>query len=139
MGKLVLKDAYVEIDGTDLSDRASQVAIETPADEVEMSTFGGDYHEFGQGLKDATVTVTFFQDYAATSVDAVLWPLHESGETFPVIIRPTSAVVSDDNPQWDMTGRLFNYSPISGEHGAANTVDVSIRNASEAGVVRSTS
>lgn len=138
MGKLILKDAFIEIDGVDLSDRATQVTIDTPTDDVDLTTFGSDYHEHGQGLKDATITVTFIQDLDAGQVDATLWPLHESGDTFPVVVRANSAVAAAGNPEWQMTAILLNYSPIAGSVGEASTTDVSFTNASQTGVTRVT-
>ena len=136
--KFVLKDAFISIDGVDLSDHCSSVTIETTFDEQDVTGFGSTYREFLQGLGDATITLAIFQDFDAASVDATLWPLSQSGDTFPVIVRATSAVVGPTNPQFDMTGSLFSYNPIAGEVGNASTTDVSIRNASSTGLVRTT-
>jgi hypothetical protein len=69
VAKYVHKDAYIAINGTVLSDHASSLAIEDSADEVEFTAFStAGYKEFGQGLKDCTITATFFQDFAASSV-----------------------------------------------------------------------
>jgi len=137
MGKLILRDCYIAIDGSDLSNRASAVTIETPADEVDVSSFGGDYHEIDRGLKDATITVTFFQDHDANSVDDVLNPLNDSGDAFLIQVRPVKAsAASATNPERRMVGKLYGYSPIAGSVGEASTTDVTIRNASEAGVWR---
>jgi hypothetical protein len=136
VGKVILKDAHIEINSVDLSDRANQVAIEAPTDDVDLSCFGGDYHEHGQGLKDATITVTFIQDFDAAQVDATLWPLHESGESFPVAVRPFSDPVAADNPEFGLEAILMNYSPLSASHGEAATTDVSFVNASQAGLTR---
>lgn len=139
MAKHVLKDAVITINGVNLSDHASSVTLEDTADEVEFTAFGSSgYREFGQGLKDATITVTFFNDYAASSVDATLEPLYTSGGTFPVTIKSSSAATSGSNPIWSMTGRLFSYSPLSGAVGDANTTDVTIRNGGTAGLTRGT-
>lgn len=137
--KFVLKDAFLEVDAVDLSSHASTVTIGQPADEVEVTGFGGEFREFAQGLKDGTITAAFFQDFAAGSVHSVLGPLHASGDTFTLKIRPTSAAVGTTNPQWDMTARLFDYSPLSGGVGEASTTDVSFRNADQSGIVESTS
>lgn len=137
MGKLILRDCYVAIDGVDLSDRASSATVETPSDEVDVSTFGGGFHEIDRGLRDATITITFHQDHDSGSVDDVLNPLNDSGDEFMVQVRPVkSAVASATNPERRMIGKLFNYSPIAGAVGEASTTDVPIRNASELGVYR---
>jgi hypothetical protein len=137
MGKLILRDCFIEIDSVDLSNRASSVTIDTPADEVDVSSFGGGFHEIDRGLKDATITIAFFQDHDANKVDDVLNDLHESGDAFLVRVRPVKGTAqSATNPERRMIGRLFNYSPISGAVGEASTTDVTIRNASQEGVTR---
>jgi hypothetical protein len=136
MAKIVLKDCFISVDAVDLSDHCSSVTIETTFDEVDVTGFGSTYREFLQGLGDATITLEMFQDFDALSVDATLWPLSQSGESFDVIVRPTSAVVGATNPQYTMTGSLFGYSPIAGAIGDAATTSVPIRNSSSTGLVR---
>lgn len=134
--KIVLKDCSITIDAVDLSDHVSSVTIETTFDEVDVTGFGSTYKEILQGLGDATITLGFFQDFDAASVDATLWPLSQSGEGFPVVVKPTSAVVSATNPSYTMTGVLLSYNPLAGAIGEASTTDVSIRNSSSTGLVR---
>ena len=138
MPKIVLKDAYIAVNSTNLSDHVSSVTLEDSADEVEFTSFGGDYREYGQGLKTASITLEVFQDFAAGSVDAVLEPLYRTGGTFNVEVRATSSTVSATNPKYTMVGRLFSYSPLQGAVGDANTTSVSINNAGTAGLVRGT-
>lgn len=135
MGKFVLKDVFVEVDGTDLSNMASSATIGQPADEVEATGYGSDYRELLQGLKDGTITVAFFQDFANGSVHDVLNPLYESGDTFDIVIRPVkSTAVGPTNPEFQMTARLFDYSPLAGGVGEAATFDAAFRNASQDGI-----
>jgi hypothetical protein len=139
MAKHVLTDCYVAINGTAISDHTSSVTLEDSADEVEFTSFSSSaYREFGQGLKDANVTISVFQDYAASSIDAIFEPLYRTGGTFGLEVRPTSAAVSATNPKYTMVSRLYSYSPISGAVGDANQNDISIRNAGTAGLVRAT-
>jgi hypothetical protein len=138
MAKIVLKDASIVVDNTNLSDHCSSVTIEDSADEIEFTAFGANYREYGQGLKTASVQLEVFQDHAAASVDAVLNTLYSSGGTFSVVVKPTSASVSSTNPSYTMTGRLFTYSPLQGAVGDANTISVTINNAGTAGLVRGT-
>jgi hypothetical protein len=136
MAKYVLKDAYIAINGTALSNFASSCELEDTAEEIDFTGFStGGYKEIGQGLKDATITCTFFSDFAANSVNAILQPLYAAGGTFGIEVRPTSAVVSATNPKATMTCRLFAYSGISGQVGEASTFDAAFRNAGTAGLV----
>lgn len=138
MAKRVLIDAWIEVDGVVLSNYFSAVAIEAPDDEVDLTGFGSRYREIGKGLKDASITGTVFNDdEGATALNKVLWPLSESDDTFMVRVRASDAAMADDNPQWNMDSRLFNFSPISGSVGEASTTDVTFRNASQSGVTRS--
>lgn len=139
MAKFVLKDAYVAINGTAISDHVSSCEVESTFDEVDFTAFGpSNYREMGQGMGDATITLTVFQDYAASSIDSIFWPLSQSGGTFGVEVRPTSAAVSTTNPKYTMTGRLFQFNPLAGAVGDASTTDIPIRNAGTAGLVRGT-
>jgi hypothetical protein len=139
MGKFVLRDAVITVAGSDLSDHFSSVEIDQPAEEVEFTSFGSGYREFGQGLKDATINVEAFQDFAAGEVDAVLYPLYESGGTFSVTVKADDAATSSTNPIYSMVSRLFNYNPIAGAVGDASTTTLTFRNAGTAGITRGTS
>lgn len=141
MAKLVLKNAYIQVNGVDLSDHASSVTVETTADEIDLTSFGpSGYREFGQGYKDATITATFFQDYAAASVHATLQPLYDTGGTFSVHVKSENATTTATNPRISLTtARMFGYNPLAGAVGEAATMDVSFRNAGTAGVTYGTS
>lgn len=138
MAKLVLTDADVVVNGVNLSNHCSQVTIESEKDEVDVTSFGATSKEILAGIGDGTITLDVFQDFAAGSVDATLWPLHLAGSTFVVVVKPASAAVSATNPKYTMTGVLLSYSPIAGSVGEASTTSVPIRNASQSGIVRAT-
>lgn len=136
MAKFVLKTPTVVVNGVDLSDHCSHCTIETTFDDVDVTSFGATYKSIIQGLGDAKITLSMFQDFAAGSVDATLWPLSQSGNTFLVSVKPTNAAVGALNPRYDMTGVLLSYNPIDGDVGAASTTDVEIPNASATGLTR---
>lgn len=138
MGKVILKDASIKINGVDLSDHSSKVTIATQFNEVDVTAFGALYKEIAQGLGDASITVDFFQDFTAANVDATLWPLSQSGSVFPIVVKPTSATVSATNPTFTMQGILSDYNPIDGSVGAASVTSVKFSNADQSGVVRGT-
>ena len=139
MAKYVLKDAYIAINGTAVSNFASSCELEDTADEIDFTGFStAGYKEIGQGLKDATISVTFFSNFGTAvgdQVHSILQPLYQSGGTFSVEVRPTSAIVSATNPKATMTARIYSYSGISGGVGDASTFDAAFRNAGTAGLV----
>jgi hypothetical protein len=136
VSKVIIKNPVVTINGVDLSDHCSQATIATTFNDVDLTSFGDLYTEHGQGMGDATITLTFFQDFAAGSVDATLWPLSQSGTPFAVTVKPINAAVSATNPEYDMTGVLLAYNPFDGTVGAASTTQVTIPNGSQTGLVR---
>lgn len=139
MAKYTLTDGFIMINGTAFSDHANSVTLADTAAEIDFTTFSPNaYSQFGQGMKDATITCTFFSDFAAGSIHYTLQPLYASGGTFSVEIRPTSAPRSATNPAALMTGRLYSYTGIAGKVGDASTFDAAFRNAGTAGLTWAT-
>lgn len=140
MAKHVLRNAGLKVGSTDISDHTSSITLEDTADEVEFTAFGSGYREFGQGLKNANITATVFNDYAASQIDSVLYPLYESGGTFLVkVMADKSLAVSGSNPLFEMVSRLYSYSPVAGAVGDANTTDLTFNLGGTAGLTRATS
>lgn len=143
MAKHVLRQAALQVTvaGTayNLSDHTSSVALEDTADEVDFTSFGAsNYKEFGQGMKDATITATIFNDYAAANVDHVLNACYTSSTAFVVDVWPEGTTTSSTNPKFSLSSKLYTYNPIAGAVGDANTTDVTFRNAGTAGLTRAT-
>ena len=134
MAKEVLRNVKITVNSVDLSDHCSSVTIESSADEVEFTSFGAGFREFGQGLKDATISASFFNDHAASSVADTHQPLYASGGTFPVKVWPDAS----GTIVYTMTSRLYSNPTLAGAVGEANTVEVTYRNAGTAGITRGT-
>lgn len=124
MAKLVLRDCYVVVNGTNFSDHVSSCEVNMSKDEVETTNFSGSGRERVHGLQDNSFSVTFQQDYAAASVDAVLFPLWNNETEFTVEIRPTSAAVSASNPKYTGTCILLEYQALSGDVGDLSETEV---------------
>lgn len=140
MAKHVLTNATITVNGTNLSDHCSSVTIEDSRDEVEVSAFGSAaYREFIPGLKDVTITAEFYNDFASSSVDAVLSNEYTAGTAFPVVVKADSATTSATNPSFTLSSRLYSYTPLAGAVGDANTTTATFRPAGTAGLVRGTS
>lgn len=136
MAKFVLKKAVLTVNAVDLSDHVNQVAMDMPTDEVDLSGMGASKKVFGRGLSDASITVTFLQDFAAASVDATLWPLSSTNTPFLVQVKADTAAISATNPEYQMNALLYNYNPISGSLGDAASSEVVFRNADQTGIIR---
>jgi hypothetical protein len=140
MAKFVMRNAFIQVNGVNLSDHCSSVTVESTADDVDLTAFGpSGYREFGVGFKDAQITATFFQDYAASSVHATLQPLYDAGGTFSVYVKADAGATNSTNPRIELTtARMFGYNPIAGGVGDASTFDTTFRNAGTAGVTYGT-
>lgn len=138
MAKIVLRDCSIVVDGVNLSDHAETVTIMSEKDLVETTSFGATAKSNLLGLGDATIEIDFHQDFAAASVDATLWPIHQAGSTVPVVVKPTSAAVSATNPSYTMQSVLPNFSPLAGKVGELSKTSVTFQNAAQTGIVRAT-
>ena len=128
MAKYIIKDAVVEINSVDLSNRVAEVTINMNADDVDVSTMGTGVHEHLAGLRNDSFVVKFLQDFAAASVDATLYPLVATATTqptFPIEVSPFTGAASSTNPHYTCAeGILLDYQPMQGAVGARSEVDV---------------
>lgn len=135
MAKHVLgPNTRVTWNGTDLSDHISNVTLEDSKDEVEVTGFAESYKDFIPGLADATVTVTAFQDYGASSVDAVFGAAYYANAAGTIKITPDNS----GTVVYTMIGKLYSFSPVNGGPGDANNTEIAIRNFGSAGLTRGT-
>jgi hypothetical protein len=74
------------------------------------------------GLKEGSLTLTFNQDYATSTVDATLWPLLGTNAT--VVIKPSSTAVSANNPAYTAICSVIDLTPVSGQIGDLSTFSV---------------
>lgn len=122
MAKFVATDYTIEIESTDFSDSIAAATLEISTDEQETTAFGADYRTRIAGLKDASISLDFHQDFGASSVDATLFPLLGSAVAFS--ITPTSGTVSATNPSYSGTAIVTSYSPFANSVGDLATFSV---------------
>lgn len=115
-------DAVVTVGGTDLSDHVRQVAINVSADQLDNTAMGPTFRSRIGGLKDWTLTVEFNQDFAASEVDATLWPL--LGTVAAVTVKATSSSTSATNPIYSGSVLVSGYNPVGGSVGDLATTSV---------------
>lgn len=138
MAKLVLVNAGVIVNSVNISDHVSEVSIESSRAEVDVTSMGDTAMEILLGLKDVTITVTVFNDYAVASIDSQMFALHNTNTPFPVEIRPDNSARSTSNPGYTITALLPAYNPLVGAVGAAVTSPLTFRNAAQVGLQRQT-
>jgi hypothetical protein len=122
MAKFFAQDYKVTVGTTILSDSIASVTLDITTDEVETTAFGSTYRTRIGGLKDASVSLDFHQDFGAGSVDALLFPL--MGSTVAVKIAPTSGTVTATNPEYRFTALVTQYQPFAGAVGDLATLSI---------------
>jgi hypothetical protein len=122
MAKFAATDYFVSISGVDFSNSLNSVELAEEADNLETTAFGSTWRTRIGGLKQASLTLNFMQDFAASSVDATLNPL--LGSIATVVIKPTSGTVTATNPSYTMTALVTQYSPFASSVGDIATLSV---------------
>jgi hypothetical protein len=122
MAKFAATDYFVSINGSDFSTNLNSVELSQEADDLETTAFGSSWRTRIGGLKQASLTLNFMQDFGAGSVDATLNPL--LGSIATVIIKPTSGTVTATNPTYTMTALVTQYSPFASSVGDIATLSV---------------
>jgi hypothetical protein len=122
MAKFVATDYKVTVAGTNLSTFLNQVELALESDQVETTAFGGTFRESIGGLKSGSLTLQFMQDFAASSVDATLFPLFNTLAT--VVITPTSSTVTATNPSYTAVCLVTQYTPHASSVGDLATFSV---------------
>ena len=122
MAKFAATDYFVSINGSDFSTNLNSVELSQEADDLETTAFGSSWRTRIGGLKQASLTLNFMQDFAAGSVDATLNPL--LGSIATVVIKPTSGTVTSTNPTYTMTALVTQYSPFASSVGDIATLSV---------------
>lgn len=138
MAITVLTNVKVTVNSIDLSNHVQKVEVKQSKNKVEITAMGAQAKTYTPGLGDDSITVTFWNDFAASSVNATLQPLYTSGSQFPVVILPVNASVSATNPSFSGTFALYDYTPLSGAVGDASQMNVEFTNANQLGIVSGT-
>jgi hypothetical protein len=138
MGKFVLRDCQVVVNGVNFSDHVASVEVSLKKDAVDTTNFSGGGKEAIAGLKEDTFTIDFQQDFAAAEVDATLYPLYNNETEFVVAVRPHTAAISSTNPEYSATCILLEYQPLSGKVGELSDTKVKFP-CQRSGIARATS
>jgi hypothetical protein len=120
MAKFVTTDYSITLGTTDFSSSIAAVTLEVSADEQETTAFGNSFRTRIAGLKDASLTLEWHQDFGASAVDETLWPLLGSEVSFTIL--PQGGTVSATNPSYSGTALVVQYSPLDSSVGDLATL-----------------
>ena len=124
MATVHFRDAYVWVQGVDLSDDCAEVTLNYGSETLDETAFGDTARINKGGLKTWSIDLKFHQDFSAGSVDATLFPL--VGNTTCFEIRPLNSCSTAINPNFTGIGILSQYPPMGGAVGTLLDVQATI-------------
>jgi hypothetical protein len=123
MAKMVLTAQYLSINGTALSSYTKKAELSVEVEDKDVTTYGSlGWKEVIGGIKSGELAVEFLQDFAASQLDSIMWPLLGTVVAFEV--RPDQAAVGTSNPKWTGSILIKAWNPIQGSVGDEATVGV---------------
>lgn len=126
MSKFIGKHLRVKVGSTELTDHIASVDVSETVDEIETTAFGSAARSRIAGLKDASVTISFHQDYDASSVNATLATVF--GGTSSVVILAATATAqgtaTSTAPLYTIPVLASQQTPVNGQIGDLTTFDV---------------
>jgi hypothetical protein len=117
MAKTVLTSAYVLLNGVDLSDHVESVTLDVKVTDVDVTAMKDGGHVHIAGLQDSQLTLTFWQDYAASNVDATMWAIVKGGTAVAFKVGNNGSSFSATNPSYSGSVLLTDYQPLAGKVG----------------------
>lgn len=115
MASLVIKNGYLALGGTEISQYSKGFTLQAETDAVDDTTMGDETKSNTPGLYNWNLSVDPRADYADNLLDEILWNLR--GTTFTVAVRPVNAAISASNPEYQMNGMLSSVQIIGGSVG----------------------
>lgn len=119
--------AKLTVGGVDLTDHVRSITINQDYAAVDITALNAVAVSNSPGLIDDTWEIEWYQDFAASKVDATLYPLlgSTSGATF--IFQTNGGTVSTTAPKYTLVGTLYTYEPVAGTVGDASMTTTTIR------------
>lgn len=123
MPKMVLLAQYLSINANVLNTFTKKAELTVEVEEKDVTTFASlGWKEVLGGLKSGELGCEFLQDFAATQLDAIMWPLLSS--VVPFEVRADQGAVSTSNPKYTGSILINGWNPLTGSVGDEATVSV---------------
>jgi hypothetical protein len=114
----------IKINSVDISDHVSSVTLSQIFDELEITALGDTAHKFTKGLEASTLSIDFFNDFAAAQVTPTLQAAY--GTTVTAVLLPVKGTaVSASNPLYTVSILINNLTPINGDVASINNASIS--------------
>ncbi len=119
---IALTNASVAIGAVDLSDQVQSVTLTIGYDQLETTAMGATGRSYTKGLQSVDVSITMFNSYGASEVEATLVDV-VGDDAVTLVISPNGTTESATNPEYTITGAfLSNFTPVTGTVGELSMV-----------------
>lgn len=129
MATLHFRDAFVEVNGTNMSQHVESVTINYQSEMLDETAMGDSTRIRKGGLFSWSLDLNFHQDFASGAVDATLFSL--VGTTACIEVRPRNVCSTTQNPRYSGIGILETYNPVGGSVGALLDAPATFQSASD--------
>ncbi len=117
MAKTPFTQAYLSINGTDLSNQVETVLLTVTADDIDVTAMQDGAHRHIAGLQDNKLAVTYWNDYStATSVGKLHDAMLAAGTAVPFRYAKGPTPFGTANPIYSGSVLLITY-PVGGKVG----------------------
>lgn len=124
MPKMVLLAQYLSINANVLNTFTKKAELTVEVEDKDVTNYASlGWKEVIGGLKSGEIGCEFLQDFAATQLDAIMWPL--LGTVVPFEVRADQGAVSTSNPKYTGSILIKGWNPLTGSVGDEATVSVS--------------
>lgn len=113
-------DHVIKVNGTDYSDWITQVSLPISVADLPTTAFGDTWDTRIGGLKSATCTIDWHQDFVDNGHDEVIF--NALGTSITLTIKPTSDAISTGNPEYQCNVLVTSWSPIDSTVGELATL-----------------
>ena len=126
MAKFIGKNLRVKVGSTELTTNIASVEVTETVDEIEVTALGQNARSRIAGLKDASVTLSFHQDYDASSVNATLSTIFGGTATVSILAGTslTQGTATSTAPLFTIPILCSQQTPVNGVVGDLTTFDV---------------
>ena len=126
MAKFIGKNLRVKVGSTELTTNIASVDVTETVDEIETTAFGQAARSRVAGLRDASVTLSFHQDYGSSSVADTLASLFGGTSTVTILAgtSTTQGTASATAPLYTIPVLVSQNTPVNGQVGDLTTFDV---------------
>ena len=119
-----LSNATVAIGAVDVSDQVQSVTLTVGFDPLETTAMGDSGRKYTKGLQTVDVTLTMFNSYGSSEIEATLFDVC-GDDSVTLTISPSGTTESATNPEYTITGAfLSNFTPINSNVGELSMVNV---------------